>query len=83
MVITIVIPIYNRKELLNRTLNSILESTFRPIKMILVDNGSTDGSMELCEEFKKKYESETIEITIAQESRNGARFMYHRICLFL
>lgn len=72
MVITIVIPIYNRKELLNRTLNSILESTFRPIKMILVDNGSTDGSMELCEEFKKKYESETIEITIAQESRNGA-----------
>ena len=56
MVITIVIPIYNRKELLNRTLNSILESTFRPMKMILVDNGSTDGSMELCNEFKKKFE---------------------------
>lgn len=74
MDITIVIPIYNRKELIKRTLTSILESTYRPINLILVDNGSTDGSMESCYEFKRLYESEKVSIEVAQEPRQGASY---------
>ena len=45
--ITIVIPVYNREVTLLRTLRSIESQSVAPAEVILVDNGSTDGSPEL------------------------------------
>ena len=47
--ITIVIPIHNREKYIKRTLDSIAASDFRPVKLILVNNGSTDRSMDICQ----------------------------------
>lgn len=50
-VVTIVVPVYNGKELLPTCLDSIRAQTFADFECILVDDGSTDGSGQLCDEL--------------------------------
>lgn len=50
---TIIIPIYNVKNYLSRTVGSVINQTFREIEIILVDDGSIDGSSQMCDEFAK------------------------------
>lgn len=70
--ITIVTPYYNREKFLPRTLASIAASNFRPVNLILVDNGSTDGSRAICEQFKREHEADDFSITLAEEPKRGA-----------
>lgn len=51
MMITIIVPVYNSKQYLHRCITSILEQTYSDIELILIDDGSTDGSTEICELF--------------------------------
>lgn len=52
--ISIIVPIYNVKEYLNRCVNSLINQTYKQIEIILVDDGSTDGSAEICDLLAKK-----------------------------
>lgn len=52
--VSIIIPVYNRERLLNETINSILDQTYTNWELILVDDGSTDRSIKIAEEFSKK-----------------------------
>ena len=45
--ISIVIPTYNRCDLLNRAINSVLDQTINVREIIIVDNGSTDNTYEM------------------------------------
>ena len=45
--ISVIIPTYNRSKLLNRTIRSVLNQTFQPNEIIVVDNGSTDDTREM------------------------------------
>lgn len=49
--ISVIVPIYNTKEYLERCINSLLAQTFRDMEILLVDDGSTDGSGGLCDSF--------------------------------
>lgn len=49
--ISIIVPVYNTKEYLERCVKSLQAQTLREIEIILVDDGSTDGSGELCDRF--------------------------------
>lgn len=49
--ISIIVPVYNTKGYLERCVNSLLAQTCRDMEIILVDDGSTDGSGELCDRF--------------------------------
>ena len=51
--ISIVVPIYNVKEYLDACIKSIINQTYKNIEIILVDDGSTDGCADLCDEYKK------------------------------
>lgn len=54
MLVTIVVPVHNVQEVLGRCLDSLLSQTYRNIEIVLVDDGSTDGSRSICEEYEKK-----------------------------
>ncbi len=49
MKISVIIPVYNAKKYLERCINSILQQTFKDMEVILVDDGSTDGSGALAD----------------------------------
>ena len=52
--ITIVIPIYNVKKYIERCIKSVINQTYKNIEIILVDDGSTDESGDICDEYAKK-----------------------------
>lgn len=52
--ISVIIPVYNTKPYLNACLESVVGQTYRDLEIILVDDGSTDGSGELCDEWGQK-----------------------------
>lgn len=68
----IIIPVKNRSGFLLRTLQSILEQKYRPIQLVIVDNGSTDSSLQIAEEFRRKHSADDFEITVTEESSPGA-----------
>ena len=49
--ISVIVPVYNTKAHLARCIGSILEQTYEHLEVILVDDGSTDGSGALCDAF--------------------------------
>ena len=49
--ISVIVPVYNVEEYLPRCLRAISEQTYRNLEIILVDDGSTDGSGAICDEF--------------------------------
>lgn len=52
-VISIIVPVYNVEKYLDRCIKSILEQTFKDFELILIDDGSTDGSGKMCDEYLK------------------------------
>ncbi|SEM53765.1 Glycosyltransferase involved in cell wall bisynthesis [Prevotella sp. ne3005] len=49
--ISVVMPVYNTGEYLNKAIDSILNQNFQDYELILVDDGSEDGSSELCDKY--------------------------------
>lgn len=54
MKISVIIPVYNVEKYLRRCLESIINQTYRDLEIIIIDDGSTDHSKKICEEFEKK-----------------------------
>lgn len=48
--ISVIIPSYNRKEFIDRAINSVLKQKYKPVEIIVVDDGSTDGTFEYLNE---------------------------------
>lgn len=55
MYFSFIIPVYNVEKYLETTIESILNQTFKDFEIILVDDGSSDNSPEICDKFSKKY----------------------------
>ena len=52
--ISIVIPVYNTAQYLPRCIESVLNQSFRDFELLLVDDGSTDGSGDICDRYENK-----------------------------
>ena len=52
---SVIIPVYNTKEYLEQCVESVLAQTQKEIEIILVDDGSTDGSNRIIQKYEKKY----------------------------
>ena len=53
--ISVIIPIYNVEKFLKRCLDSVLHQVDITFEIILVDDGSTDSSAQICDEYAEKY----------------------------
>ena len=51
--ISVIVPVYNVKPYVSRCIDSILKQTYTDIEILLIDDGSTDGSGIICEEYSK------------------------------
>lgn len=68
--ITAILPVYNVVEYLDLAVSSLVNQTVEKIEIILVDDGSTDGSAELADELALKYEQVK---TIHQQNAGAAK----------
>lgn len=53
MKISVIIPVYNVEKYLNRCVDSVLNQTYQNLEVVLVDDGSTDNSSAICDEYAK------------------------------
>ena len=51
MLVSIIIPVYNVAPYLRETLDSVVNQTYKDLEIIIVDDGSNDGSSAICEEY--------------------------------
>ena len=64
--ISVIVPIYNVEAYLEKCIESILSQDYTPLEIILVNDGATDGSGEICDKYAKQYENIT-----ALHKKNG------------
>lgn len=68
MQISVVIPVYNTKDYLEYCVNSIIKQTFSDYEILLIDDGSTDGSGKICDDLAEKHEK----IKVIHKKNGGA-----------
>lgn len=51
--ISIIIPVYNSEKTLDRCITSIINQSYKNLEIIIVNDGSTDGSLEICQKYSK------------------------------
>lgn len=51
--VSVIVPVYNTQKYLKRCIDSILNQTYNNLDIILVNDGSTDDSLKICEEYAK------------------------------
>lgn len=68
LLVSAIITTHNRKELLKRAVESVVEQTYPNIELIVVDDASTDGTKEYCEKQQFQY------IYISREESRGGNY---------
>lgn len=66
--ISVIIPVYNVEKYLKQCVDSVLAQTYQNIEIILVDDGSTDSSGQICDEYSNQHKS----IKSLHEQNGGA-----------
>lgn len=52
--LSVIVPIYNASKYLDRCISSIADQTYKDLEIILVDDGSTDNSLDICKSYAEK-----------------------------
>lgn len=55
--ISVIVPVHNGEKTLRKCVDSILHSTVADIEIILVENGSTDRTLEICQEYSNSHQN--------------------------
>ena len=54
--LSVIMPVFNGSEFLERSMNSLLNQTLDNFEIVLINDGSTDNSLEILKEYEKKYD---------------------------
>lgn len=74
--VSIGLPVYNGEDFLEQAIASILHQDFRDLELIISDNGSTDGTEDICKRFAG---SDSRVRYLRSESNRGAAWNYNRV----
>ncbi len=66
MKFSIIVPVYNIKDYLETCINSVLKQRYQDFELILIDDGSDDGSEEIC----CRYAKENSSVKTVRQKRN-------------
>ena len=67
MKVSVIVPVYNVEQYLPKCIESILEQDFTDFELLLVDDGSSDSSLEIC----RMYESKDKRVHVYTQSNSG------------
>lgn len=66
--VSVIIPVYNCEKYISRAIESVLSQTLKDIEIILIDDGSNDDSVKICDEYAKKKDN----IKVLHKKNEGA-----------
>lgn len=70
--ITVVIPVYNRANIVNKTLQSLADQTLQVFDVVLVDNNSSDNTFEVLTSWADEHNKKGRRVTVLSEPKRGA-----------
>src|SRR3989338_1106721 len=76
ILLSIGMPVWNAQNYIREALNSILKQSFKDFELIISDNGSTDKTQKICEQYAKKDKRITY---IRHETNRGAAWNYNYV----
>ncbi len=76
--LTIVIPVRDRARIVGRTLDSVAAQTLRPLRVVLVDNGSTDGTRDVLDAWSRDVAAKGIDAMVVIEDTPGGTVARNR-----
>lgn len=69
--VSVIVPVFNRAQLVERSLQSVSEQTYRPLELIVVDDGSTDNTLSVLHRWKKDFDGEDFQVIILSQTNKG------------
>lgn len=70
--VSVVIPCYNSRSTIDRAVASVARQTWRPAEVIIVDDGSSDGTIEVLCEMERKFEEGWLKISRHEKNKGPA-----------
>ncbi len=71
--VSTIIPVYNRPTMLHNAVACLLAQTYRPIEIVIVDDGSTDSTPEVCQELAAAHPGLVLAVRQANAGPGAAR----------
>lgn len=71
--VSVIIPLFNAAQFIPQTLESLLNQTLKNFEIVIVDDCSTDNSVEVVESFKPKFDSEGIKLNVIKMLQNTGK----------
>lgn len=66
--VSVIMPVYNAKEYLDTAIRSVLGQSYENLEMILVDDGSRDGSAYICDKYAER---DNHRVRVVHQSNHG------------
>ncbi len=76
--VSVIVPTFNRAHMILRALDSVFAQTYRPIELIVVDDGSTDDTQPVLSAWSKTHESAAFNVKLILQSNQGAQVARNR-----
>jgi glycosyltransferase involved in cell wall biosynthesis len=70
--VSVIIPVYNREQLIEASIQSVYSQAYRPIECVVIDDGSTDNSIRVIGNLKDKLDSKDFHVICIEQDNAGA-----------